>query len=53
MLVHDERDVQKRLREKDSFMLDVIENGEVLYEARQDAQAIRKEMRLSFGLPLV
>jgi len=33
MLVRDEREVARRLRDRDSFMLDIIEKGRVLYEA--------------------
>jgi len=33
MLVRDEREVERRLRDGDSFMLDVLERGRVLYEA--------------------
>ncbi len=33
MLVRDEKEVDRRLRDKDTFMLDVLENGKVMYEA--------------------
>ena len=33
MLVRGESEVERRVREKDSFMLDVTENGKVMYEA--------------------
>ncbi|HVE16317.1 MAG TPA: nucleotidyltransferase domain-containing protein [Chthoniobacterales bacterium] len=33
MLVRDEREVSRRLREGDSFMCDIAERGRVLYEA--------------------
>ena len=33
MLVREEREVIRRLRDRDSFMLDVMEKGRVLYEA--------------------
>ncbi len=33
LLVRDEREVERRLRNRDSFMLDIVERGKVLYEA--------------------
>ena len=33
MLVRDERDVSRRVKAKDLFMLDVMEKGKVMYEA--------------------
>ena len=33
MLVHGESEVERRVREKDLFMLDVTEKGKVMYEA--------------------
>ena len=33
MLVRDEREVSRRLKERDLFILDVTENGRVMYEA--------------------
>lgn len=33
MLVRDERDVSRRVKDKDLFMLDVTEKGRVMYEA--------------------
>ena len=33
MLVRDEREVARRIREQDLFMLDVTEKGRVMYEA--------------------
>jgi predicted nucleotidyltransferase len=32
MLVRSEREVERRVRQKDLFMLDVTENGKVMYE---------------------
>ncbi len=32
-LVRDEREVERRIRDRDSFMLDIVEKGRVLYEA--------------------
>ena len=33
MLVHGEAEVERRVRDRDSFMLDVTEKGKIMYEA--------------------